>query len=270
VLLRTWNLFHGNAVPPERRAFLDEMVVLATSDGVDVVCLQELPLWSFAELERWSGMQAFADLAAPPRLGPLPSTRRLGRALTAVHHGVLSSAFTGQGNAVLAAEALRLLDRRVLVLNDARFRRAQARWLGLGPITRLAWAKEQRVCQAVRFAVPSGRSILVANLHATSFRPDERLADAELHRAIVFADGLARPDDVLVVVGDFNVKADRSRTLDDVTKPEWGFARFGHGVDHILVRGAAIKRADAWPPARRAAGGRLLSDHPPVEVDLEL
>ena len=61
LLARTWNLFHGNAVPPERRAFLREMIELATGDEPDVVCLQELPVWAVARLEGWSGMQATAS-----------------------------------------------------------------------------------------------------------------------------------------------------------------------------------------------------------------
>jgi len=44
LLVRTWNLFHGNAVPPERRAFLEEMVRLAAADGPDVLALQEVPV----------------------------------------------------------------------------------------------------------------------------------------------------------------------------------------------------------------------------------
>lgn len=270
MLVRTWNLFHGNAVAPERRAFLEEMIRLVTADRPDVVCLQELPLWSFRELERWSGMQAFADEAARARLGPFPSTPAIGLALTSLNHGLFRSAFTGQGNAILADRALRPLDRRRLVLNDRRFRRAQARWLGLDAIARLVWAKERRVCQAVRLALPSGARLLVANLHATSYPPDERLPDAELHRAAVFADGLAEPGEALVMAGDFNVKDGRSRTLEDLASAEWGLARFGEGVDHVLVRGAEIERGVAWPRARRTVGGRVLSDHPPVEVEIDL
>jgi endonuclease/exonuclease/phosphatase family metal-dependent hydrolase len=270
VLLRTWNLFHGNAVPPERRAFLEDMVRLLTADRPDLVLLQELPLWSFSHLEAWTGMQAFAERAAPVRLGPLPSTPSLGRRVTSLNHGLLRSAFSGQGNAILASAQFRSLARHSVVLNDRRFRRAQARWLRLGVVARLAWAKERRVCQTVRLLLPSERTLLVANLHATSFRPDDRLADAELLRAAVFVDGLADPGEAVVMGGDFNVKAERSGTLADLAAGEWGFDRFGHGVDHVLLRGARIVRAEAWPRARREVGGRLLSDHPPIEVEIEV
>jgi endonuclease/exonuclease/phosphatase family metal-dependent hydrolase len=268
LLVRSWNLFHGNAVPPERRAYLKEAVRLVSADAPDLVCLQEVPAWALAELERWSGMRAFGALAAPPTVGPLPSTAEIGRALTSIHHGLTRSLFSGQANAILARQDLRPLEQRTLVLNDRGFRRAQARWLGLSLAARLAWAKERRVCQAVRFALPHGGGLLLANLHATAYRPDGRLADAELLRGAVFADGLAEPDDVCVIAGDLNVRAGRSRTLADLAGPDWGFGGGGFGVDHILVRGAPAGPVEEWPIARRRIGGRVLSDHTPVEVKI--
>ncbi len=50
MLIRSWNLFHGNTTPPGRHAYLEEMVHLVTVDGPDVVCLQELPVWSLRRL----------------------------------------------------------------------------------------------------------------------------------------------------------------------------------------------------------------------------
>ena len=266
LLLRSWNVFHGNALPPERRAYLEEAVRLVTADAPDLLCLQEVPAWALPYLGGWSGMRSFPALAAPPRIGPLPSTATLGRALTSLHHGVLRSAFSGQGNAILARPTLRPLDERTLVLNDRRFRRAQARWLGLGAVARLAWAKERRVCQAVRFADHEGGGLLLANLHATAYRADGRLADAELLRAAVFADALAEPVDVCVLAGDFNVRAGRSRTLADLTAPDWGFGGGGFGVDHLLARGAPIASVERWPEHRRLVAGRVVSDHAPVEA----
>ena len=42
-------------------------------------------------------------------------------------------------------------------------------------------------------------------MHCTSYPPDERLPDAELLRAAWFASSLARPEDVVILAGDFNV-----------------------------------------------------------------
>jgi endonuclease/exonuclease/phosphatase family metal-dependent hydrolase len=266
LLVRSWNLFHGNAVPPERRAFLDEMVRLASSDRPDLLLLQEIPVWALERLEDWSGMDAVGDVAARPSLGPLPSTARIGRALTSLNHGLLRSAFSGQANAILVRPPLRVVERQPLVLNSHRFRRAQADWLGLGLVARLAWANERRVCQAARIRLPDGTTMLVANLHATSYPPDERLADAELLRAATFADALAGPDERVVLGGDLNVTAARSRTLLELQRPEWGFSEPGTGIDHILVRGAPVTPLERWDADRRRIGGRLLSDHAPVEL----
>jgi endonuclease/exonuclease/phosphatase family metal-dependent hydrolase len=266
LLVRSWNLFHGNTVPPRREAYPEQMVRLASADEPDVLCLQEVPVWAATQLEGWSGMRAFTDVAAPPRIGPLPSTPALGRGLTALHPGILRSLFAGQANAILVSRRLRPFARHALVLNRRDFRRRQARWLRLPLVARLAWAKERRVCQALRLADEDGTTFLVANVHATAYRPDERLSDAELLRAASFADALAHPDEPCILAGDFNVRASRSWTLSDLTTPAWGFSSAGPGVDHVLVRGAPAGPVVRWPDERRRRGDALLSDHAPVEV----
>jgi endonuclease/exonuclease/phosphatase family metal-dependent hydrolase len=87
-----------------------------------------------------------------------------------------------------------------------------------------------------------------------------------LLRAAVFVDSVARPDDVCVFAGDFNIRTALSRTVAELTGPEWGYAGDAPGIDHVLVRGARAARATRWPDARRSADGRLLSDHAPLEV----
>jgi endonuclease/exonuclease/phosphatase family metal-dependent hydrolase len=269
VLIRSWNLFHGNTVPPGRRAYLDEMIRLATADRPDVLCVQELPTWALGRLGGWSGMRETHALAARPVLGPLPIPATVGRALTAPNHGLFRSAFAGQANAILLSPSLRVLHEGTLTLNPKRFRDAQARWLGLDWIARLAWGKERRVCHAVRVGLPDGRTMLVANMHCTSYPPDQRLPDAELLRAATFADAVAEPDDIVVLAGDLNVSYLRSRTLHDLCSPEWGFSPAGPAIDHVLVRGAASTPVHRWPDTRRERDGALLSDHAPVEVEVE-
>jgi endonuclease/exonuclease/phosphatase family metal-dependent hydrolase len=265
VLVRTWNLFHGNTKPPQRRAFLEEMVRLAIADAPDAVFLQEVPAWALPLLDDWSGYTAVGDVAARPMLGPLPSTAEVGRLLTGLNHGLLRSAFSGQANAILISPRLRVLEHRALVLNPRTFRTVQAQWLGLDWIARLAWGKERRVCQAVRVVDGDGRTTLLGNLHATSYPPDERLADAELLRAATWLDALARPDEPLMFAGDLNVAFPRSQTLLDLAR-DWGFSRPGTGIDHILVRNATIDGPRRWSLERRLRGERLLSDHAPVEA----
>jgi len=268
LVVRTWNVFHGNAFPAERKAYIEEMVRLASADRPEVLCLQEVPVWALERLGDWSGMTVYGEVAAPPRLGPAPLGAEVGRRLTDLHHGVLRSAFSGQANAILVDPALKTHARAAVVLNSASFRRAQTGWLGLDFVARLAWAKEGRLCQAVRLELPDGRFALVANLHATGL-PDDRLPDAELFRAASFADGLARPGDICVLAGDFNVRAARSRALADLAGPEWGFSEPSEGLDQVLVRGAAVGSVERWPVERRRLGSLVLSDHAPVEARIE-
>src|SRR6476469_1622421 len=151
------------------------MIALATRDDPDVLCVQEIPAWA---LDKFT----VGDVAARPSLGPIPIPRELGRILTETNNGLLRSAFTGQGNAIRLSTALHVLAHWKLTLNSRRFRETTGRELGLDPIERLAWGKERRIVQAVRFRADDGRGYLVANMHCTSSR-DARLPDAELLRA---------------------------------------------------------------------------------------
>ena len=259
LLVRTWNVFHGNASPPGRRAHLEEMVRLASDDQPDVLCLQELPVWALRRLGDWSGMRAFGAVAARPRL----RSAELGRTITQRHHGLFRSVVTGQANAILLRPELRALSSGSIVLNPLRVRRLVARELALDRVARLRWANERRVCHAVRTEV-----LTVANLHISNVR-DARIRDAELLRAATFADTFAAPSDVLVLAGDFNVRPWESQVLEQLAGPEWGFSTPIGGIDQILVRGARSGEPKRWPEERRRLDGRLLSDHAPLEVTIE-
>jgi endonuclease/exonuclease/phosphatase family metal-dependent hydrolase len=257
LLVRTWNVFHGNVSPPERAGHLEEMVQLATEDEPDVLCLQEVPVWALRHLAAWSGMQSFRAVAARPRLG----SAELGRLITELNYGLFRSAFTGQANAILVCAGLRVFETDSIVLNPPAFRRRIARELSLDRGRSLRWAKERRVCHAVRT-----EKLTVANLHGSAVH-DWRVADAELLRAATFADAFADPDDVLVLAGDFNVIRERSSTLTELAG--WGFTRPISWIDQVLVRGAKSGHAHRWPDERRRVHGKLLSDHAPVEVTIE-
>lgn len=248
MLVRSWNLFHGNTLPPQRHAYLDEMVELITADDPDVVCVQEVPAWAL-------GRFTVGDVAHRPMFGALA-----GRALTAPNHGVIRSAFAGQGDAIWLAPRYRVLAHHVLTLNPLRFRARVATELGLDARTRLHWAKERRIVQAIRIA-GDGRELVVANTHCTG--GVQGITEAELMRAAWFADSVARPDDVLVLAGDFNLMPD------SLIGAEWGFSPAGPGIDHILVRGAPVTELRVWDEERRRrADGTLLSDHAPVELEI--
>jgi Endonuclease/Exonuclease/phosphatase family len=243
------------------------MVRLAAADRPYAICLQEVPAWALSHLAGWSGMRAFGEVAQRPRLGPLPIPAEVGRVVTSLHHGLLRSAVAGQANAILLTPEAEVLGQDRLVLNSRDFRTTQSRWLRLPLVARLGWAKERRIVQVVRARLPDERTLLVANLHTTSYPADQRLADAELLRAAVFADGVAQPGDVVVLAGDFNVPAAHSATQAELTGEDWGFSEpAGEGIDQILVRGAALQSLERWPRGRRRVGGRVLSDHTPVEA----
>jgi endonuclease/exonuclease/phosphatase family metal-dependent hydrolase len=258
LLVRTWNVFHGNASPPGRHAYLEEMVRLASEDRPDVLCLQELPVWSLRRLEDWSGMDAFGAVAARPKL----RSPELGRTITARHHGLFRSAVTGQANAILLGPGLRAVANDAIVLNPAAVRRRVGAELRLDRPARLRWARERRVCQAVRT-----ESLTVANLHISAVR-DARIRDAELLRAATFADSVSEPGDLLVLAGDFNVRPWESKILGLLASPDWGFSPAIAGIDQILVRGAPASAPEPWPEERRRRAGRLLSDHTPLEVTI--
>jgi endonuclease/exonuclease/phosphatase family metal-dependent hydrolase len=211
MLVRTWNLFHGNASPPERRAFLRRMIELVTQDRPEVVCLQELPVWALRHLERWSGMHASGAVARRPLL-PIGA-----RALTELHHGLLRSAVTGEADAILTREPARELG--VSVVGDSKLRR-------------------------IAHAVDVG-GVTVVNFHIDGER-------AQFDRVVA----LARERSILA--GDANLV---SPAADGLSAPLPG------SIDQILVRGLTLREGpSAWQLERRVVGGRVLSDHAPVEA----
>ena len=241
------------------------MARLICEDAPTLVALQELGTWTLPRLAAWTGYTVFGDVAARPRL-----PHRIGELITDLNPDLLRSAVEGQANAILVQDGLHTSDHRTLVLNDRRFRRRVADELELGWQARVAWAGERRIAQGVRVRLADGRTAVVVNVHLTSYRPDKRLADAELIRAAAFADGLAEPDEPVVLAGDFNVTVVSSPGLRALAEAEWGFSAAGPGLDHVLVRGLRVLRPEThWPDDRRRHGDVLLSDHAPVEIEVE-
>jgi endonuclease/exonuclease/phosphatase family metal-dependent hydrolase len=256
VLIRSWNLFHGNSSPPQRRGFLDEMILLATADNPDVLCVQEVPAWALSRF-------TVGALASRPPFGAA-----VGRVLTAPHHGLIRGGVAGQGVATWLGEPSRLLEHAVSTLNPRAYRARRARALGLDRAARWTWAKEARIVQVIRLEA-GGRHVVIANTHCTGYAGDSRIPDDELLAAARFTESATGPDDVVVLAGDFNLRPGRSRALSVLTGPERGFSVPGPGIDHILVRNATASRLRVWPAQRRRRqDGTLLSDHAPVELEV--
>jgi len=230
LLVRTWNLFHGNADPPRRRGYLRTMVELASADDPDVLCLQELPVWALRRLESWCGMQVFPAVTRRPM-----TSRPVSRWVTRSHQGLFRSGLTGQANAILVHGS------RAAV--------------GLGSAQISEPGREVRLVSCVRMA-----GLVIANLHATNDFRNPTVTRAEASRAAAFAEGHARPDEPVVLAGDFNIT---DPGLEAYSQP-------GPGIDHVLVRGADAGPLDVWPVTRRMQNGVVLSDHPPVELRVRM
>jgi endonuclease/exonuclease/phosphatase family metal-dependent hydrolase len=263
VLVRSWNLFHGNTSPPGRKAYLREMLELVTADRPAIVCLQEVPAWALGSVGGWVGMNALGD-----------RTRRgkpLGRAVTSLHAGLFRSSFNGQGNAILVPRDWKVREHKTITLNTNPFVEEEGRKLGLDPKVVRWWERERRICQVVKVERPDRRRVLVANVHATSRPRDPRLADAELRRATNFADRQSEVEEVVVFAGDFNITQAESRTIAALLEapPESRWSEAGPKIDHVLVRGAKTSKVRVWPDDERRYDGKLLSDHAPVEVEID-
>jgi endonuclease/exonuclease/phosphatase family metal-dependent hydrolase len=230
MLVRSWNLFHGNTLPLGRRSRLEEMVRLATQDRPDVLCLQEVPLWALSRLPGWSGMSVRHVVTRRAVLGTW-----LGGAITRLHNGFFRSALAGQANAILLAPGLEALAHRTLRIDERR--------------------AEPRFCHAARL-----EELVVGNLHATNdFRRPEVPA-AEILRGEAFVTGFAGALPC-ILAGDFNLRAEHMPEL-----PGW--SAVGPGIDHVLVRKLSASPLSVWPVERRLHNGAVLSDHAPVEVTI--
>ena len=215
-------------------------------------------------------MHAVSARARRSALGPFPVPAAHGRALTSLHHGVLRSAFAGQGNAILIPSGATVRATRTITLNTNVFCEERGAKLGLTPRAIRRWERERRICHLVQYELPKRRLFTAATLHATNEPADPRLADAELRRATSFVERGAELDEVLILAGDFNITREQSKTIEELLAgpPESRWSDSGPLVDHVLLRGARPLSVRVWPDAERMLEGRLLSDHAPVEVEV--
>src|SRR4051812_795184 len=263
MLVRTWNLHLGKAATDGKGGHLREMVELATADRPAFVCLQELPAWALVKVGEWAGMQAVTARTTKPKLGPIAVPAGVGKALGSA----------GKGNAILIANELQIREEKQITLNTTPFSEEQAARLGLDAKRARWWEKERRVCHIAKVEWPNRQRMLIANLHATSDE-DRRLADAELRRAFNFLDRQAEVEETVVVAGDFNIALAESSVLLDLTsRADERYSGAGPGASHILVRGRLVRRTAPsplrwWQNEQRTVGGKLLSDHYPVELDV--
>jgi endonuclease/exonuclease/phosphatase family metal-dependent hydrolase len=171
VLVLTWNLFHGRAVPEQRRSLQAKFAARLASWEWDVALLQEVPPWWAPRLGAECG--ASARTALTSRNWLLPLTRRI-----AERRPDLIKSWGGGANAILV-RGESVLEHRVHTLR---------RW------------PERRVVHGVRL----GSGAWVSNVHAQVH--SEARAQADLAEAgswtIPQSQGAAA-----ILGGDMNTRA---------------------------------------------------------------
>jgi endonuclease/exonuclease/phosphatase family metal-dependent hydrolase len=171
VLVLTWNMFHGRAVPEERRSLLAEFASRLASWEWDVALLQEVPPWWPARLGAACG--ASARTALTSRNWLLPVTRPL-----AERRPDLLRSWGGGANAILV--------RRERVLEH-------------GAHTLRRWP-ERRLVHGVRLA--SG--VWVSNVHAQAHSEARAQADVGAAGTWTIPQSQGAP---AILGGDMNTRA---------------------------------------------------------------
>ncbi|MDX6640214.1 MAG: hypothetical protein QOF12_1225 [Solirubrobacteraceae bacterium] len=171
MLVLTWNLYHGRAVPPAGRELLAEFAAGLAGWGWDVALLQEVPPWWPPELARATGAQQRTALTSR-NLG-LPLRRWLAR-----HRPDLLKSNGGGANAIL-------------VRGDA---------IAAHEVRRLRHWPERRVVHAVALAGGGW----VGNLHAQVHSEARAQADTAVAATAMRMWAGGGP---FVLGGDFNVRA---------------------------------------------------------------
>jgi endonuclease/exonuclease/phosphatase family metal-dependent hydrolase len=272
VLLRTWNVNRGNALPPGRSDHLRAMIELITAGDPELVCLQELPAWGLEAIGAWApAWQVVPARSERAHAGPLALAAGGGRLLSAPHRGRLAG-LAGRGNAILIPASATIRQVATVTLNTNVFCEQRGAVLGLSAGATRAWEQPRRICHLVKYERPDRRRFLVATLQATANRNDIRLADAELERAVHFVDRHAEVEEAVIVAGDFNVVRAQSQTTLalESAPPESRWTATGVLSDNVLLRRIVATSARLWTETERTVGRVVLSDHAPLELELEL
>ena len=205
------------------------MIELATADAPGVLLLQEVPVWSLARLEEWSGMRAYPARRA--RAPHRPSA--LAVWLTRQHTGLFRSRLGGQAIAVL--------------VDRDRSERGPRRSRG-----------ERTGPRAPGRAGGADRRISVSSRTPTSRRCRFRSQRArrELERVRAFVERVARAR---------RGARDRRRPQPRPARARRLPGRRRRGSTTSSSQASAAAPLQVWPPQRRVQNGVVLSDHAPVE-----
>jgi endonuclease/exonuclease/phosphatase family metal-dependent hydrolase len=266
----TWNLYHGRDFPPNPRLFtlrsrllghkesnathlqvnrdlFDEFADLLAAATWDVALLQEVPpRWSDS-LSRACGAEGHGVLTSRNWFGPL-------RSLLARRNPDLIAANEGGSNLTLVRGEIH--ERRELELRS-------------GP-------RPERRAMAFTRATPrgAGAEICIANLHASSGRARQALAEDEVLFAAVRASQWAGSAP-LIIGGDLNLRPRDTVIFNELERRHGlGSPTGPANLDHLLVRGLEVVAGQTeWPPELREVEETglaiRLSDHAPVEATFD-
>lgn len=257
-----WNLFHGRDFPPDPRLFTWRSRLLRTTErnathvqvnrdlgaefaallagaDWDVALLQECPPRFARPLARACGAEAHMALTSRNSLGAL-------RGLAARLNPDLIASGEGGSNLTLVRALGGIAERRELAIHEGH--------------------PERRAMAFTR----TGSGLCVANLHATSGRPELAVEDV-MRAATAAAEWAGKAP--LLFGGDLNLRPADSADAFAELRDRFGFeAPTSPGaIDHLLVRGLEIVHPPTpWPAERREVSRHglalRLSDHAPVEA----
>jgi endonuclease/exonuclease/phosphatase family metal-dependent hydrolase len=213
MLILTWNLYHGRAVPPAGRDLQREFAAALAGWPWDVALLQEVPPWWAPPLGL--ACAAHARTALTSR-NELPALRR---AVAERAPDLLKSGGGGANVILVRAASGQIAEHRRVLLR---------RW------------PERRICHAVR--LPCG--LWCANLHAQVHSDARAQADIARAAAATLAWAAGGP---ALLGGDFNVRAPAAAGFEHL-----GGAGVDHVLGHrvaaagpvqVLARGALSDHA---------------------------
>ena len=266
----SWNLYHGRDFPPDEALFTLRSKFLRVTErnethvqvnrvlraefagwiaehDWDVAMLQETPpLWfrSLGRRARSNGVRVLTSRNVVPGL----------QRLAANLNPDLIASWEGGSNQLFVRAPGRILEHRRMTLTRRPERRT------------MMWAR-------VRLA--DGRTVCVANLHASAGLPEQATGEvlAAAANAVTWSDG-----DPLVFGGDTNLRPGRNPEVFTELRDRFGLGEptGPHAIDHILARDLEVaERPRRLPPERRELrepDGLLLrlSDHAPVIASFEV
>jgi|SRR4051794_13857102 len=225
MLILTWNLFHGRAVPPAGRQLLDEFSAALAGWAWDVALLQEVPPWWPPALAAAAGAEQRTALTS--RNTGLPLRRWI-----AERRPDLIKSNGGGANAIMVREPLRIAEHRALALRRR---------------------PERRVAHGVRLA----DGPWVVNLHAQVH--SEQRAQADIAKALAgFNDARS-----LILGGDLNVRAPGvplsalgGHGVDHVLARGWAPAAPARVLEHGALSDHAPLLVDGCPIVNRESRAR--------------